>query len=273
MTKQHRIKSFSTVTELLKACSAEPTFTLRRTSHSAERASWLGSKSYEEAENLASCGWDKGLKEITERLASIPKECEGRVVMKDIAGSHPDVARFVAGMPDCMNRRVVSDAARKPCLDIVVNASYSGATDVNDIINYGSAIASHIDELENSGYSISLAVAYTSETCRTQIAQGCMLQVKKHGEPLDLGKLVFFVAHPSAYRRIGFAYWETTCTNDELASSYGHCLESFPESLRGDLFFGDVHPSCRTVKKAMDYVRKIINAQMPELFTGGQRAA
>jgi hypothetical protein len=166
-----------------------------------------------------------------------------------------------------MNHKVVNQAAQAPCIDIVMNCSYSGAIDAKHIMNYGAAIASYIDALEASGYSVSLAIGAASETYQSNIEQGCVINLKTQGEALDLGKLAFFIAHPSFLRRLAFAQWEVFNTKDDLINGYGKVCD-FPQNLQGQVYFGKATSlsSCATLQGAIEHVQRVINAQMPELL-------
>lgn len=276
MSKE-RIEIHDSVESFIKFCDNQPNKTWEgksRSSNQKGNTGWYGNVSYDGAKALALNGWDKGLKDISERMAQITKECHGKVTLKSIAGSHPDVARFIAGMPDCMNRRIYSDAAKKPCLDIVLNQSYSASVKSSDIMNYGAAIASFIDQLENSGYSISLSIAAVSTTYGTYINNGFLLHLKNQGEALDIGKLVYFIAHTSMLRRLGFAHWEVQCNYDELAGGYG-CIVDLPKHMQGDLYFGKEGnlSQCNTIDSALEYVKQQVTKQMPDLLDGIQEAA
>lgn len=262
------IKTYDTVTSFLAACNAPPdkSFNGRRYSHALGHADWMGTDTYEAAEKLALYGWERGLEQVSEKLALINKTVEGRSMQKSVAGSHPDVARFIAGMPDCMNSRRYTDSAKKPCLDIVLNCSYSSRVNPSNIINYGTAIASVIDELENSGYSVSLNIGDCCELKGKKVS-GMLIDVKKQGENMDIGKLIFFIAHPSFLRRLAFSWLEANNTKYQIADNYGSIYD-IPEAMRGDLYFGKqgTLSECNDMEGALAYVKGIVSAQMPELL-------
>ena len=261
------IRHYDTIHDFINACNApaKHDWTYRPSKDDGSK-DFTGTHTYKEAENLASNGWEHGLKQITNNLSLINKTVEGGEIIKSIAGSHPDIARFIAGMPDCMNRRVITDSAKKPCLDIVLNGSYGSKISTTQIINYGSAIASIIDDLENSGYSISLTVSATTLPAYKN-NYGCMLNLKQQGESMDIGKLIFFIAHPSFLRRLAFSHWETQVTLEALTLRYGK-ISDLPKNLQGDIYFGKHSDlsSCNTMQGAITYVKETIKRQIPDLL-------
>lgn len=269
-TQKTDIRHYDNITKFLEACDkpvddswSEHT---RSSRQEGKRDSWYGNVTYDGAKQMALYGWDKGLAKISESMARINKVCERRVMGKHVAGSHPDVARFIAGMPDCMNRRMASDAAKKPCLDIVLNTSYSCAVMPNDIINYGAAIASVIDELENTGYSISLVAGALSNN-NDNVHTGCFINIKQQGEAMDIGKLVYFIAHTSFFRRLCFSHWEANNRYSALSNGYGVICD-LPRHMQGDLYFGRQSDlsKCGTMEGALEFVKSKVSQQLPDLL-------
>lgn len=187
---------------------------------------------------------------------------------KAIAGSHPDVARFIAGMPDNMNKRIVSDCMRKPCYDIVVNASYSCDITTKQIMNYGAAIANAIDTLEGLGYSISLKLAHAARN--DDKAWGECIVMKSHGEALDLDRMAFYVAHPSFLRRLVFSHNEAFNTQATISYGYGSPCGLPEEHMLGDTIMYFPHQrsldDCDTLTGALDHVFHLIKSQHPDLI-------
>jgi hypothetical protein len=93
-------------------------------------------------------------------------------------------------------------------------------------MNRGAAILSVIDSIENMGTSIELAVTNTSRS------QGVYIQtqtlVKRSGEHIDFDAIAFASAHPSMFRRIGFATWERVVEDgceDKFKWAYGQSCD------------------------------------------------
>jgi hypothetical protein len=186
--------------------------------------------------------------------------------IKSVAGAFPDVGRYIAGMPDCMNRKTISEAKRKPCMDIVVNAAYNGNVRAENILNYGAVLASLIDSLEQAGYSLSIRVGVAVRTQKS-VTKGYLVSIKEHGDHLDVGRMAYFVGHVSMLRRLGFSHIENHLYyNKDVGKGHGSAAE-MPDDCRGNLYFGqDELYACRDMQGAMEYVQKKVKAQMPELL-------
>lgn len=240
-----------------------------RYSQEVDQNSFCGGASYNQAKKMAVHGWPEGLKKMTDKISSAATNAGPQNLnVKAIAGHSPDVARFIAGVPDCMNRKIMTNARRKPCLDIVVCGGFSGDVGAEQIMNYGAAVVSVIDGLELAGYSLSVIVGSIVDF--SSITSGAFVRLKNHGEHLDLGRLAFFVAHPASLRRLRFAHREVFVSHNEVGSGYGRSIDLTAEDMPRDLYFpkhtsnGGII-SCGTFAGAMRYVTGIVKKQMPEL--------
>ena len=229
--------------------------------------SFTASKSIEEAYGLAENGWPEGLEKIAQRMGMQPSFGRGRVRLHDVAGDLPDIGAFLAGSPLSMTRRIAALTTRQPVLDLVVNVAFYCGTTTDAMMNYGAAVAGMVDELEGMGFSLNLQVSCVALVGSSTL--GTVLTIKRAGEPLEMGRLVFFMAHPSYFRRFVFAHWETKMTRSELAGrSYG-----VPRDLTGvgesALYFpsnNNLNHDCRTPDDARAYVRGVIRKQRPDLL-------
>ena len=96
------------------------------TSKNADRDKWFGTKTFDEAVELALNGWTEGRRKLTslaetgiQRLDQAPI----REVMHDVAGFSPNVPLFCAGAPDCMMTydEVIKPSVLRLAVDIGVN--------------------------------------------------------------------------------------------------------------------------------------------------------
>ena len=180
------------------------------------RNEWAGC-SWREAVKYARDGWPEGRRIIEERSEHF-KEAFGTTmilqqrpaIVHDIAGSMPDVGRFLAGVPDNMMTwsRIESHA---PAIRIVINQAASSGISSEQIMNRGAVVCALIDLLESSGKRCEIvavaAVADDWSAYRHKLEIAVML--KQADEPLQIDKVAFMLAHPAALRRIGFALMET----------------------------------------------------------------
>ncbi len=242
-----------------------------RSSRSVGRYDFYKSKSFKECLDYAVKGWPEGLEKVKQKIGLAKSTGRSKMNINCVAGGRPDIGRFLAGMPDCMTRRVIQEGMKRPMIDIVINACYSGGIDGEIIMNYGAAIAVVIDELESNGYSVGLYVGAANDHTNRDESFGALIEVKKAGEIMDMERLVFFAAHPSFLRRFMFGYWETKYEERGFQWGYGKISEIKPENMPEDsIYFGCQDPAlnraCHSVETARQFIRNRIFAQRPDMI-------
>jgi len=228
-----------------------------------------------QAINLAAHGWPQGLSDLQKTLGLSPYRAKSRSRQFHVAGDFPDIGRFLSGVPDVMSRTVTDPTIRRPIIELIINVAVSCTVEKSSIINYGGALVSVLDELENVGFSVSLIVGSAVKT-HTNRTIGLTLDLKRPGEPLELDRLAFFLAHPSSLRRIMFAHWETITEYNDLKSNYGWPSQ-FPDRSDDVIHFPkhsiELNTLAQTPEHARAYVRSHIKSLRPDLFTDEREAA
>lgn len=169
---------------------------------------WFGTKTYEEAIELARYGWKDGIA-LADKLTSamfnrVSRSIKKRRPMLDVQGMGFDVGTYLSGQPECWVR--YDHVSVRKVIRILVPTSVSGAVDSDVIKARGATIASLIQLLEFSGYGVELISAPRFNFCgpsRKAIAYGTVL-VKSALQKLDMGRVMLACAHPAMNRRLGF---------------------------------------------------------------------
>lgn len=278
MTAETKILHFETVSEFLdRALNAKPKegFTSDNRSSIKSPKSFAGTDTVQEAADLARYGWPEGLGDMTSRIGMSLSTGRAKYRINDVSGDIPNIGRFLAGQPDSMTRRVIDMSMRRPIIDVTFASSFSAAVQGYKIMNYGAAVAMAIDELESAGFSVNLNICTLTTSGNLT---GYTMCLKKAGEALELDKLVFFLAHPSYLRRLGFSIWETQLSKEALGSGYG-MVADLKERPEGGIYFPkcnsgeEMDRTCHHMDGATKYVRKIIKQQRPDLFADDAEAA
>lgn len=156
-----------------------------------------------------------------------------------------DRGRFKAGdpMPCYRNRDRLGESTRLTC---TVNLSCSGGIAADALLANGVAVLSVIRSLELLGYSIRLFVGNFTETGRYKHTD--LVLVKDYDGYVDHSVLAFWVAHPSALRRINFRIRDHNpdpirrtmgyCQGGGYGSRYNPTADQIRDILETDLFFG-----------------------------------
>lgn len=173
------------------------------------RPKWHGTKSFQEAKDMALNGWS-GIRAEVDALveniehAIMPNLAPAFTSYFDVSGGMVDVGRFLDGEPECMvETRLVEMAKPGKVITVLVQGFYSSASNENEIKARGAAVVALIDAIERMQHSTEIYVEYTfsKRICH-------LVKVKGAGEALDIDTLMFILAHPSAYRRISFGVQE-----------------------------------------------------------------
>lgn len=175
------------------------------------------------AEKLAAEGWSEGAQDLDQRLQAImPSSGREAKFGYSVAGYAPNVGRYLAGSPSNMFTKRKKDFGAAPVLHIVVNMNASCMVKASQMKNFGTALVGLIDRLENTGRRIHLDVLYVLKEQEARVAVGW--NIKHSQDAVNLANVAFAIAHPAAFRRIGFAMLERLpqeCEN----YGYGYCAD------------------------------------------------
>ena len=234
--------------------------------------SWDDNCGYEQAIEFAKNGWPKGTKLLSEQLELERMEGATPRRIHDVGGDFPDVGRYLAGLPDCMTRRIIRQGHRRPIITIEIGCTFSADVQSQNIMYLGAGVATLVDTLETMGFRVAVNVYWRTVTsggtpCTT-------VQVKKPDQALNMSDLIFFLAHPAALRRLAFHHWETIYGGDEWDGGYGKPrAKKYSKEQEEDhnfIYFDDLNSAVftmRSTKQAVEYVEKVVREKSPELFS------
>lgn len=222
-----------------------------------------GTRTLQEAIDMAVKGWQDGAKAIAKVLDTLPPSAEVLPDWSlDVAGSICNVPAFIAGEPECMWR--MSECKRdEHRVTLIVPGTYNGGIRPSDAQRYATAIAAVVRALEASG--INPAVYSLSVTVKHRIRVVSSVAVREFGEPLDLAK-VAMAFHPAFLRRIEFAWREMNpeAVRAGVASNgygqSGHPTTDEIMALLGDVGYVAIAPPVEDAVTARDIIQFIHNS-------------
>lgn len=226
------------------------------------------------AVRLAKHGWPQGATDIYEalRVRSSPAVGERKLAYAE-AGYVPDVGRYLGRDPRHMITRG-KELARKPALELVINAPPSSYVPASCMLNFAKAVSSVVDKLEGEGRQVEI-VFTDKANCGFNRSMPVLFgwKVKTAGDPLDLAAMAFGMGHPAALRRIGFALMERTPQRFEN-SAYGGptVLTDKDARLMGYEHAvvinanGSAMMACGTMDQAVKFVVNLINEAAHEII-------
>jgi len=216
----HTRIDFDNVSDLVAYCrdNSIP----RGTSISSEKTDdrdFFRTGTYEEAVKLAESGWTQGAEIIAEHrdasrcFLNAAKVAKVATYGYDVSGDWLDVGRYLDGEPECFGIEVGDgEIVAQKVVSIRINSAVSGAVEADHIIARGIALLLAVDLLEACGTRVELILArgggINGSASESTAAKGSTFEsntvIKEANQPVDIDRLAFWVAHPSAFRRFGF---------------------------------------------------------------------
>ena len=228
-------KYFDSPADFLRmACNEKTAWTSERASRSNNPK--LGTESWEQAVQLAHRGWPEGRAQLKRNL-DIHAISSARIVSDwtyDYAGAYPDVPRFLGGDMDCMVDFRPDVDRHRPVVKIAVSTVTREDVSGHRISNWGAALVSWIDELEDKGRRVEVTWIscshpfWITDSDKAVNKRGPRVafsfRLKEPDQPVELDRLAFWIMHPAAQRRIQFAAKEQLPIEPWYKDAYG-----FPE--------------------------------------------
>lgn len=183
--------------------------------------SWEGVKSYQEALDLLSNGYQPSVDKLKSRLKTSAMGNGKRITFRnDIVGYAPIVPLAIQGVPQSMINHSMKPIKAK-VLDIYYDMTCSYGTSSNTIMECGRKVLSVILDLESQGYRANLygVQSYSGY----EGADIVCVKVKSANQPIDLKRVSFPLTHTAFFRVIGFD-WYSKCPKAKYRSGYGHAL-------------------------------------------------
>ena len=159
----------------------------------------------------------------------------------------------------------------KPIIKICTRLNYGGHTHTDDVIKWGAALCSYINELEKLGLSVQLIGVFENSPCRDKSGPDISLQIqmKAPGQRLSLSNLVFWLAHPSALRRVKFAAFEKMDIQSWYGKGYGRS-ESF-ELCGDDVLYLSIDDSGYGIEESLENIAKKHAALNKRMHNAGSK--
>lgn len=204
---------------------------------SRKSGDWSGSASFTNSLKLAREGWKEG-REHVEKLRANYATLLGSCVLKPIiensvTGFAPDVGAFLCGSPESMfSRTFVETATPGKIIRFVFSLEAHANCTPQTYMNRGALILALADALENGGYSCEI-IADSTANARGEI-DAHVITLKKAGEPIEIDRMAFAMAHVSMLRRLIFACNEQNPAF--ISNGYGSSVDA-PKESQGDIYF------------------------------------
>lgn len=142
----------------------------------------------------------------------------------DVAGGVVDIGRYLAGDPECMmlsSLIPISRAGRAVRLVVPVGHRQGITSDL--ILRRGAAVMALATLLQRAQHPLEIwAAPSCSSEDKPKVRLTYMVKVQAADESLDMGRVMFAVAHPSMLRRLAWSLRETE--SQEVRDRFGVSL-------------------------------------------------
>lgn len=173
------------------------------------RGSWSGG-SFEEAVEMATVTGYKAavveVEQIVQQIDQLVTSDAYRVTFDtvfDVSGGEVDMGRFLSGEPECMRESFpVKVAARGRAVRLTVNTGYLGAVEEYEVRRRGAAILALVDILARLQHPMEIWTARVAEVGSVRLLY--TVKVQDANQPLDMGRVMYAIAHPSYHRQLCF---------------------------------------------------------------------
>jgi hypothetical protein len=279
-----KVVKFENVGDLLRVAQSPTSMpdAMRTSIRGTEK--FTGTRTLQDAIDLARRGWDGGIRQIEAFKAEIEKLTRGLVPVPQpephMSRGRVSVSRAISGQPKAFIRRVdhgrTRNAMMPKIVNLVYNASVSGSIGSDVVLRRGAAMIVACQTLERRNIRCGIEIVFaTTPSARAarwpdQHPDGpsieYRLRIKHHNEHVSVDKLAFFMGHTATLRRLLFALLEH---NDDATrkqfrigrdnGNYGYPAETDD---RGHIYIGRiVSPTDWGSDFTMTWIKKTLKDQ------------
>lgn len=195
------------------------------------RRDWYASRDWTENVSLAFGGWKEGAEKVAKKRAAIGNVVENGAREIRASRKKPGVlmmGRYNQGHPrPFMQIADVPGAPRR--ITLYANLSASAEVDASVLMTRGGAACALVDALTRAGIQVEVRTVMVlgSDYNRGKVSGRFITEtlVKRAEATLNLPTIAYALAHPSAFRRLGFSHIERHTTDKQwssMSSGYGY---------------------------------------------------
>lgn len=174
---------------------------------------FTGTESFEVADDLMKFGDKENADKINATIRKIQAHGKGYETRNKLynspCGFLPVVPKVLAGDPQNMLAIKKQSYNSTKVLNVAYNATVSGSTSKENILETAAKVANVIASLEKNGYRINLYICLSvCSSCDDRIKAIAIIKIKDSGKYLDTLRIAYPLVNPSFLRRHIFAYLE-----------------------------------------------------------------
>ena len=192
-------------------------------SQRAGRASWYGTESYQDADELMIYGDNDSAAKMAAAAVRLRGGSDGsrRAFVDSVAGFTPNVPNYLRGLP-CSMIASSKVATKNKVINLVYNMSAHWQITTDELAEAGAKVLSAIVAAEKNGYRVNLYAAGVTKSRSGATNTGLFIKIKDSASYLTPAKIAYFLVNPSFLRRHNFAYIERQPVRGDEWKRYGY---------------------------------------------------
>lgn len=179
------------------------------------RDDWYGG-SFAEAVEMATGAGYRDLLPEADRLAERVEQTVAADLFQttfasryDVAGAEVDMGRFLSGEPECMIESTPIRVSRHGrAVRIAVPCNVSSRVTPEQVLARGAAVMALVDILARAQHPLEVWSVIPTMGEKRDARTSYAVLVQEANQPLDPGRLMYALAHPSMQRRLSFSLRE-----------------------------------------------------------------
>jgi hypothetical protein len=190
------------------------------------RDTWAGG-SHEQCFSMASgAGYTAAVAEAEQVAAAVEETVAAQLFATTFnasyqcAGAEVDMGRFLSGEPECMIESEPIRIAREGrAVRICVPAGFVNSVGEEVVRQRGAAVLALVDILSRAQHPLEIWAVFVPANNSMKRRIVYKIEVQSASDPVDIGKIMFALAHPGMFRRLGFCLMDTE-TDPKLRDNY-----------------------------------------------------
>lgn len=183
-----------------------------------------GTASYDEANRLMLFGDAENAMKINscgylDAKLNIERDRKKRIFRSALVGHSPNVANYVAGVPNSMIR-TDNVTQKQKIITITYMPVYSHLETAEEVIKAGVEFLSAVLMIENEGYTVNLLCGFYSKDRAGRDSVMSCVKIKDSDQRIDVLNVAYPMCHPSYCRRHNCRFMEETL--NKVWRNYGY---------------------------------------------------
>lgn len=210
----------------LKRASTNKAFSKRyQLASTLTDASFFGTSTMQEADDLLQNGYADGLKDMLEDKGGVPFDSTRSYIERrtDFVGQRPHIVNAIVGRPKTMVHRIKQEREQKT-ITLYYNVGVGESVANSQIIRAGKNFLALCQYLERHSYRVRIEMAAAACTRGDDRTDSIFLHIKckDYSQPLNPLMLAYPLVHPAFFRRHIFRYIEVAKNTDSEAWTFGY---------------------------------------------------